>query len=30
VITEPTRFYEISFNHRIAYVRADDVRVLHR
>ena len=30
VITDPTRFYEISFNHRIAFVRADDVRVVRR
>jgi hypothetical protein len=30
VITDPAQFYEISLNHRIAYVRADDVRVVRR
>ena len=29
VETSPEQFYEIFFNHRIAYVRADDVDVLH-
>ena len=29
VITGPERYYEISFNHRIAFVRASDVDVLH-
>jgi hypothetical protein len=27
--TSPEQFYEIFFNHRIAYVRADDVDVVH-
>ena len=29
VITGPERYYEISFNHRIAFVRASDVHALH-
>jgi hypothetical protein len=29
VDTSPEQFYEIFFNHRIAYVRADDVDVVH-
>jgi hypothetical protein len=28
VFTGSTRFYEISFNHRIAFVRASDVQVV--
>jgi N-acetylmuramoyl-L-alanine amidase-like protein len=29
LFTSPEQFYEIFFNHRIAYVRADDVDVVH-
>jgi len=29
VFTGPTQFYEISFNHRIAFVKAADVDVIH-
>lgn len=29
VFTGSTRFYEISFNHRIAFLKADDVDVVH-
>jgi N-acetyl-anhydromuramyl-L-alanine amidase AmpD len=28
VFTSPTKFYEISFNHRLAFLRADDVDVV--
>ena len=28
LFTSPEQFYEIFFNHRIAYVRADDVDVV--
>jgi len=28
VVTEPTQFYEIRFNHRFAYLNADDVQVI--
>jgi N-acetyl-anhydromuramyl-L-alanine amidase AmpD len=29
VFTSPTKFYEISFNHRLAFLRASDVDVVH-
>ena len=29
VITGPEQFYEISFNHRIAFLKASDVQVVH-
>jgi hypothetical protein len=29
VFTGSTRFYEISFNHRIAFVKSSDVAVVH-
>jgi hypothetical protein len=29
LFTSPEQFYEIFFNHRLAYVRADDVSVVH-
>ena len=29
VVTGPEKYYEISFNHRIAFLRASDVEVLH-
>ena len=29
LFTSPEQFYEIFYNHRIAYVRADDVNVVH-
>ena len=28
VVTGPEQFYEISFNHRIAFLKASDVEVL--